>query len=78
MTKTIHIAIASDGNGRLVLDREDSTRDTHCAVRDVPEALSAATVMLQVSRLIFWPWPRAVAWPDIAELPPGQFVRRAA
>jgi len=72
--KTVHICIARS-TGHVIIDREGSTRDTHCAVEGVPEDIPAAEVILRVSRLAFQPWPQTMRWSDIAELPSGSLVR---
>jgi hypothetical protein len=72
--KTVHICIAS-GDGRVIIDVPASTRDTHCAVTDVPSEMQASFVINQVSKLAFWPWPKTLSWPDIAFLPEGTFIK---
>jgi hypothetical protein len=74
-TKTVHICIAQDGNETLIIDRAGSTRDTHCAIQDVPVGVSITAVMLHLARLVIWPWPKTLIWADVSELPPGSLVK---
>lgn len=73
--RTLHLCIASGGSGKLIIDRPDSTRDTHCAVLGVPGEVSATDAMLHLERLMIWPWPKTLLWSDVAGLPVGSLVK---
>lgn len=74
MPKTIHVCISS-GSGYVIIDRAGSTRDTTCAVNDVPDDLTAALVIHKLQGLNFFPWPKSIFWPEIAILPTGSLVK---
>ena len=44
-------------------------------VAGVPSDVPTATVIRQVNRVAFIPWPRSVAWEVIAEAPQGRVFR---
>lgn len=69
-TRTVHVCISTASNF-VIIDREGSTRDTHCAVLDVSQAVSAAHVIQKMNGILFYPWPREVRWADIADLKSG-------
>ncbi len=73
MPKIVHVCI-SHGSGFVIIDMPNSTRDTACAVVDVPDNMSAASVIRKLHGLTFFPWPKQIVWPDVADLPSGSIV----
>ncbi len=72
--KTIHCCISS-GSGYVISDVPNSTRDSTCAVTEVPDELSFATVITKMNQLAFWPWPKTISWPEVADLPAGSLIK---
>ena len=69
-SRTVHVCISS-ASSFVIIDREGSTRDTHCAVLDVPHAVAAPEVIHKMNGIVFFPWPKEVHWPDIVQLKSG-------
>jgi hypothetical protein len=72
--RTVHVCISST-SGFVIIDREGSTRDTHCAVLEVPETIPSVAVIARMHRIVFFPWPKTVSWSAIADLSSGALFR---
>jgi len=72
MYRQVHISIGP--SGQIILDRPGSTRETHCIVYNVPVDLTASTVIRQIGKIVFWPWPQTMDWLEMAEKRQGDFV----
>ena len=74
-TKSVHVCIASNSDGRLIIDRQGSTRDTHCEVVGVPLEIAASAVILQLSQLVILPWPKRIEWSAVKDQSSGYLFK---
>lgn len=75
MSRSVHFHLGP--NGTLLVDRPDSTRESHIEIADVPDDVSIHAVRRHLGHLAMWPWPRRLSWGAIAALPAGRLLRRS-
>jgi hypothetical protein len=72
-SRTMHLRIAQ--GGALLIVPAPSAEPTGITLEGVPEAVSNAEAVKRLSRIMFVPWPKAVAWDVIANAGPGRIFR---